>query len=619
MTGSNGRQSPERKRVRKLDEAAINRIAAGEVVERPASVVKELVENSVDAGASRITVIQTNGGKALIRVVDDGYGIAGGDLSLAVSRHATSKSDGSDLLNITTFGFRGEALPSMGAAGRLTVTSREAGEPSAFSITVDGGKVSEVRPAALGSGTVVELTDLFRATPARLKFLRSDRAESRAIADTVRALALAEPGIRFELIEAAENGNQRSMLKFDTEGKIGPEALLDRMDLIVGKEFSSNAIELNAERDGIRLTGFCALPTFNRGSPGHQYGFVNSRPIRDKLFFGALKAAYADHIPSGRFPVAGLFIDCPATEVDVNVHPTKAEVRFREAGIVRGLIVGAVRAALASEGHRSSSTLSAAMLGAGRPSQRALGSVSHVQRRTVISKALSAPTGSFPEIRTVPTQAPLGTMEPRAEVAQPDSAEPVDHPLGAAKAQLHSNYIIAQTEDGLVIVDQHAAHERLVYEEFKAQYAARKVESQLMLAPVVVDLPPTERSRVLELAGQLEEMGLTIEPFGPQGIAINSVPAILGGKVDGASLVRDILDSFEETGEALALEGRVNAVLSRMSCHGSIRSGRSLTVDEMNALLRGMEQTPGSGQCNHGRPTHITLSLTDIERLFGRS
>ena len=427
MTGSVDRQSTERRRIRKLDEAAINRIAAGEVVERPASVVKELVENSVDAGAVRITVTQTNGGKALVRVVDDGCGIAAEDLPLAVSRHATSKSDGEDLLNITTFGFRGEALPSMGAAGRLTITSREEGAPSAHSITVDGGNVSAVRPAALGSGTVVELTDLFRATPARLKFLRSDRAESRAIADAVRVLALAEPGIRLELIDEAEDGRQRSILKFEVGGKTGPDALLERMDRIVGAEFSSNAMEIDAEREGIRLTGFCALPTFNRGTAGHQYGFVNGRPIRDRLLFGAVKAAYSDHIPSGRHPIVGLFVDCPTNEVDVNVHPTKAEVRFREAGIVRGLIIGAIRAALAKEGHKSSSTLSTAMLGAARPSPSASGPFSASRPRTAVPSAARGPSDPVPWSRPEANQVPLASMEPRAEIAQPGAVEPTDY------------------------------------------------------------------------------------------------------------------------------------------------------------------------------------------------
>ena len=621
MVDSGGERYSGFRRIRKLDDAAINRIAAGEVVERPASVVKELVENSVDAGADRITISYTNGGKALIRVVDNGCGIAADDLPLAVSRHATSKSDGSDLLNITTFGFRGEALPSMGAAGRLTVTSRLQGTPSAFSVTVDGGAISEVRPTALGSGTVIELTDLFRSTPARLKFLRSDRAESRAISDAVRVMALAEPKRRFELFEAHQDGRQRSVYKFDAGSGSSPDALLQRLDLIIGPEFSQNAIAIDAEREGIRLTGYCALPTFNRGSPAHQYAFVNGRPVKDRLYFGALKAAYSDFIPTGRFPVAALFVGCPTTEVDVNVHPAKTEVRFREPGLVRGLIVGAIKAALAREGHKSSSTLSTAMLGASKPAYLTSGNARQSGfrpgMRTSALEQAGAPMEDSPGI--APAQPGISTIHSVSGELPAHEQDLFEHPLGTAKAQLHGNYIVAQNGDGVVIVDQHAAHERLVYEELKAQYRARKVESQLMLAPVVIDLPADERSRILDLSGQLAEMGLVIEAFGPGGVAITAVPAILGGVVDGSRLVRDILDDAEESGEAGAMEGRVNTILSRMSCHGSVRSGRQLTEAEMNSLLRQMEQTPGSGQCNHGRPTHITLSISDIERLFGRN
>ena len=620
MVDSDGERYSGFRRIRKLDDAAINRIAAGEVVERPASVVKELVENSVDAGADRITISYANGGKALIRVVDNGCGIAAEDLPLAVSRHATSKSDGSDLLDITTFGFRGEALPSMGAAGRLTVTSRQERAPSAFSIAVDGGEISEVRPAALGSGTVVELTDLFRSTPARLKFLRTDRAESRAIADAVRVLALAEPQRRFELVEAHEDGRQRSVYKFEAGSGTNPDALLQRLDLIIGREFSQNAIEIDAERENIRLTGYCALPTFNRGSPAHQYAFVNGRPVKDRLYFGALKAAYSDFIPTGRYPLAALFVECPSTEVDVNVHPAKTEVRFREPGLVRGLIVGAIKAALAREGHKSSSTLSTAMLGASKPASLTSRQVTQSGFRPVIRThtpgQAGAPLENSPGNTPAPWTSTIHTVSGELTAHEEDQ---FDHPLGIAKAQVHNNYIIAQNGDGIAIIDQHAAHERLVYEELKAKYKARKVESQLMLAPIVIDLPTDERSRILELADQLKDLGLSIEPFGPSGIAITAVPAILGGAVDGSKLVHDILDDAEETGEARAIEDRVNTLLSRMSCHGSVRSGRQLTVAEMNSLLRQMERTPGSGQCNHGRPTHVTLSIVDIERLFGRT
>ena len=621
MQTSEGGQARIRRRVKRLDEAAINRIAAGEVVERPASVVKELLENSIDAGASRITVSCSNGGKSLIRVVDDGCGIAAEDLPLAVARHATSKSDGADLMNISTFGFRGEALPSMGAAGRLTITSRETGAPSAHMITVDGGRVSAVRPAALSGGTVVELTDLFRSTPARLKFLRSDRAESRAISDAVRILALAEPHIAFEFLDVSRDGKQRSVLKFEACGGSRPEAIRERLDLIVGEDFSPNAIPVDAERGGTSLHGYCALPTYHRGSSGHQYGFVNGRPVKDKLFFGVLKAVYGDMIPKGRFPVAGLFLECPPTEVDVNVHPTKAEVRFRDAGNVRGLIVGALRAALAQEGHRSSSTLSMAMLGAGRSA----GSRPLASRQTRYTPAapvsVQPPLGQHEAEAATPFRGMFGELPPSAEIPPEAAPRELDFPLGAARAQLHDNYIVAQTAEGMVIVDQHAAHERLVYEDLKARFASGGVKPQAMLVPQVVDLPERDRARILALAPRLEKHGLSIEPFGPKGVAITAVPAILDRSIDGPGLVRDILDLADEeleTDGADALEEKVNEVLSRMSCHGSVRAGRRMTVEEMNALLRGMENTPGSGQCNHGRPTYISLSLADIEKLFGR-
>ena len=610
---------PTGRRVRKLDEAAINRIAAGEVVERPASVVKELVENSIDAGATRILVGQSKGGKSLIRVVDDGCGISAEDLPLAVSRHATSKSDGSDLLNISTFGFRGEALPSMGAAGRLTVTSRDSGANGAFSIEVNGGEVSAVRPAALSAGTVVQLTDLFRTTPARLKFLRADTSEAKAIADAVRVLALAQPGIRFELQSVGQDGRSRSMLKFEASRKPGVEALLERLSIIVGNEFEDNAFSVEGERDGFRLSGICGLPTFSRGTLGQQYAFVNGRPVRDRLFFGAVKAAYSDFIPAGRFPVTALFIDCLPTEVDVNVHPSKAEVRFREAGIVRGLIVGALRAALAKEGHRSSTTISSHILGASRPSSSSPGrpwQSGYGSRSSQIgtSRVDAQSANHFGSI-----QPALGSMPPQSEEPIGETSRSQDYPLGAAKAQLHENYIVAQTAEGIVIVDQHAAHERLVYEELKSQYAAGRVESQLMLAPIVVDLGADERSIILEHADSLAAAGLSIEPFGPKGVAITAVPALLGGKLNGTSLVREIVESLSDSGRSQVLDDRINAILSRMSCHGSVRSGRHLTIEDMNALLRGMERTPGSGQCNHGRPTYVTLKLSAVERMFGRS
>ncbi|MBE3638977.1 DNA mismatch repair endonuclease MutL [Mangrovicoccus algicola] len=608
--------------IRQLDEAAINRIAAGEVVERPASAVKELVENAIDAGAARIAVDIAEGGKVLIRVTDDGHGIAEADLPLALARHATSKIDGTDLLNIHSFGFRGEALPSLGAVGRLTVTSRAAGAAAAAAISVEGGAIAPPRPAALTRGTVVELRDLFYATPARLKFLRSTRAEAQAIADTIRRLAMAEPGIGFTLRDLRD-GDARTVLRLDAETGDLFDAMRARLSRILGAEFAENAIPLEAEREGVRLTGYAALPTYARGSSQAQYLFVNGRPVRDKLLSGALRAAYMDVLPSGRYPAAVLFVDLPPVEVDVNVHPAKAEVRFRDAGTVRGLIVSGLRHALAAEGHRASSTVSGAMLGAFRPQEPTADGrprIYQMDRPSPQARA-AAWTAQAP---AAPAPAPMaGFDEPSARYAPPDPpAAPADpapdaHPLGAARAQIHENYIIAQTAEGIVIVDQHAAHERLVYEELKARAATRSVPAQALLIPDIVTLPAGGAETLLEIAEDLAGLGLVIEPFGPDTVAVRETPAILG-QVDAARLLRDIWDELEGTGGD-ALKARIDAVLSRMSCHGSIRSGRQMQPQEMNALLRQMEATPLSGQCNHGRPTYVTLRLADIERLFGRT
>ena len=598
--------------IRQLDEAAINRIAAGEVVERPASAVKELVENALDAGATRIEVDYTDGGKTLIRVTDDGHGIAAADLPLALARHATSKIDGSDLLNIHSFGFRGEALPSLGAVGRLTLTSR-AGRAEAAAITVEGGAMGAVRPAALNRGTVGELRDLFYATPARLKFLRTDRAEAQAIADTLRRLAMAQPATGFTLREARD-GDLRQILRLDPEPGDLFDALRGRLTRLLGAEFTTNAIAIDATREDIRLSGFAALPTYARGSAQAQYLFVNGRPVRDKLLIGALRAAYTDVLPAGRYPAAALFLDCPPALVDVNVHPAKAEVRFRDPGTVRGLIVSALRHALAGEGHRASSTVATAMLGAAQPEP---GQPRVYQMDRPGPRALSA---AYAAQAPVPYPAPMpGLAEPAARFAAPEPAAPATmaHPLGAARAQIHETYILAQSEDGLVIVDQHAAHERLVYEDLKAQAATRSVAAQALLIPDIVTLPSGAAEALLSVAEDLAALGLTLEPFGPDTVAIRETPAILG-QVDGRRLLLDIWDVLEDTGGD-ALRSRIDAVLSRMACHGSIRSGRQMGAEEMNALLRRMEATPLSGQCNHGRPTYVKLRLADIERLFGRT
>lgn len=599
--------------IRQLDDAAINRIAAGEVVERPASAVKELVENAIDAGATRIDVTYADGGKTLIRVSDDGCGIAPGDLPLAMSRHATSKIDGSDLLNIHSFGFRGEALPSLGAVGRLTITSRTSNH-EASEITVSGGHMSGVKPAALNAGTVVTLRDLFYATPARLKFMRSDRAEAQAIGDVVKRLAMAEPFVGFTLRDVSDGNEGRVVFRADPESGDLFDALHGRLAHILSRDFSDNALPIQAERDGLMLTGYAALPTYSRGNALAQYLFVNGRPVRDKMLTGALRAAYRDFLSRDRHPVAALFIECEPKLVDVNVHPAKSEVRFRDPGLARGLIVSALRHALAEAGHRASTTVAGATLGAMQP-EPTTARVYQMDRTPSYRPA--APTPGFAELQHDYS----GQVNaPKCEVATKEPDEQATHhlPLGAARAQVHENYIIAQTETGIVIVDQHAAHERLVYEKLKQQTADTGVASQALLIPEIVELPQDEAAHLLEQAGDLARFGLVIEPFGPGAVAVRETPAILG-TVNAEALIRDIVDDLIDQGETHTVKSRIDAILSRVACHGSIRSGRRMLADEMNALLRQMEATPHSGQCNHGRPTYVELKLIDIEKLFGRT
>ena len=612
MTAQNPKIVPERPQIRQLDEAAVNRIAAGEVVERPASAVKELVENALDAGARRIDVTYADGGKTLIRVADDGCGMTPDDLPMALSRHATSKIDGSDLLNIRSFGFRGEALPSLGAVGRLKITSRAEGAEAA-EITVSGGRHEPVRPAALTKGTVVELRDLFYATPARLKFLRSDRAEAQAIKDVVQRLAMAEPYVAFALRDATGGGEGRVILRADaTQGELF-DALSQRLRGLIGNDFADNALAIDAEREGIRLTGFAALPTYSRGAAVEQFVFVNGRPVRDKLLIGALRAGYMDVLSRDRHPAAVLNLICDPERVDVNVHPAKAEVRFREPGVARGLIVSALRHALAEAGHRASSTVAGLTLGAMRPEPPATPRVYQMDRpsQTALRVAHSAQAPLAPELAEASAR-----FDPPVAEAVDDEA--TSHPLGAARAQVHENYIIAQTENGVVIVDQHAAHERLVYERLKSQREANGVAAQALLIPEIVDLSDGDAQLLLDHAETLSGLGLTIEPFGGGAIAVRETPAVLGA-VNATALLKDILDELHDLGASQRLQSRIDAVLSRMACHGSIRSGRRMRPDEMNALLREMERTPLSGQCNHGRPTYVELKLSDIERLFGRT
>ncbi len=599
--------------IRQLDDAAINRIAAGEVVERPASAVKELIENALDAGATRITVDYADGGKTLIRVGDDGCGMTAADLPLALSRHATSKIDGSDLLDIQTFGFRGEALPSLGAVGRLSIMTRVAGEEGA-EIEVTGGRMGAVKPAALNPGTLVELRDIFHATPARLKFMRSDRAEAQAIGDVVKRLAMAEPYVGFTLRDVSGGGEGRVTFRADAQNGDLFDALHGRLAQVLGREFAENALRIDAEREGLRLAGYAALPTYSRGSSVAQYLFVNARPVRDKMLYGALRAAYSDFLSRDRHPAAALFIDCDPHLVDVNVHPAKSEVRFREPGVARGLIVSALRHALAEAGHRASSTVADATLGAMRPEATGPARVYQMHRPSgqAISMAyrMQAPQTDVPGF----ADAPSARVEPEAEL--PEASE--GRPLGAARAQVHENYIIAQTETGMVIVDQHAAHERLVYEKLKRQMAETGVAAQALLIPEIVELSDGDCTRLMEISEDLQRLGLTIEPFGGGAVAVRETPAILG-EVNAKAMLHDILDELDDLGESLGVQVRIEAILSRVACHGSIRSGRRMRAEEMNALLREMEATPHSGQCNHGRPTYVELRLADIERLFGRT
>jgi len=615
---------PDLPRIRLLDEAATNRIAAGEVVERPASAVKELVENALDAGARRVDVSFADGGKTLIRVADDGHGIAADELPLALARHATSKIDGSDLLRIASFGFRGEALASLGAVGRLTLTSRVAGAEAA-QIAVAGGRLGPVRPAALGRGTVVELRDLFHATPARLKFLRTDRAEAQAIAEAVRRLALSVPEAGLTLRDVTGGGEGRLLFRADpAEDRAG------RVARVLGRDFVANALEIEAEREGLRLSGFAALPAEARGAAVAQHFVVNGRPVRDRLLLGALKAAYADVLAPGRHPAAVLWIDCDPVRVDVNVHPAKAEVRFREPGLVRGLVVAALRHALAGAGHRASGSLTSAALGAFVPGEGRAAWPTRGPERPAPGALAAAAAWQAPQpgLAAWPPQADAAAWASPPSGLAPGMAEapagPVGPPvgaevgaLGAAKAQLFGTYILAEAAEGLVLVDAHAAHERLVYERLKRQRAEFGVAAQALLIPEIVEMAPDAAACLMEHAEALAGLGLLVEPFGPGAVAVRAVPAVLG-TVAAAPLLRDILDELHDEGASRSLEARLDAVLSRMACHGSVRSGRSLRAEEMNALLREMEATPFSGQCNHGRPTWVRLTRDDLDRLFGR-
>ncbi|WP_062206998.1 DNA mismatch repair endonuclease MutL [Aureimonas sp. AU12] len=619
--------------IEQLSETLIDQIAAGEVVERPASVVKELLENSLDAGASRIEIVTAGGGKSLLRIADDGHGISLAELPLAVRRHCTSKLGGG-LDAISTLGFRGEALPSIGSVARLSLRSRANGAAGAHEILVQGGRQDGPRPASLGAGTVIEVRDLFHAVPARLKFLKSDRAESAAITEVVRRIALAFPAVRFEL-----TGEDRTQTILEA---VAPGRETDRIAQVIGTDFTENAFALDAVREGVRLTGHAGLATFHRGNALHQYAYVNGRPVRDKMILSAIRGAYADAMARDRHPVCVLFIDLDPRDVDVNVHPAKADVRFRDPGLIRGLIVGAIRATLANIALRGSTEGAGGLMARFRPG------------------VLPAPTGGAgAEQQIAPAAAPrgigggfgerhAGDYDLAASPFRPLAAEPSAHsrraasarfegftpsaraatptetasgadefPLGAARAQIDRAFIVAETHDSLVIVDQHAAHERLVYEALKGSLHASPLPSQMLLLPEIVDLPEADADRLGEAAATLERFGLRLERFGPGAVMVRETPALLG-EVDAGALVRDLADELADSGTGAGLQARVDHVAATMACHGSVRAGRRLNPAEMNALLRQMEATPGSGTCNHGRPTFIELKLVDIERLFGR-
>jgi DNA mismatch repair protein MutL len=594
--------------IRRLDEATVNRIAAGEVVERPASVVKELVENALDAHARRIEVVMAAGGVALTRVSDDGDGMARDELALAVERHCTSKLDGG-LGDIRSLGFRGEALAAIGAAARLSVASRQRGSSDAWQIDVDGGVTQAAKPAALGEGTRIEVRDLFFATPARLKFLKSARAESSAIVDVVKRLALAHPAVRFSV-----TGEERPALDYPAAS--GDGARLARIGQVMGTDFTANALAIDAVREGVRLSGYTSLPMFSRGNGLAQYFFVNGRPVRDKQLLGALRAAYSDVMKRDRYAVAALYLALDPAEVDVNVHPTKAEVRFRDPGLVRGLIIGAIRDALGVSGPRSSTSAAGATIAAFRaPAPRSQRPIPFNWRSQGNAAVADVPlTAGFAEA----VQAAFTAVEPSAaaNTAPPDPAT-VARPLGAARAQIHENYIVAQTEDGLVVVDQHAAHERLVYERLKRSLAERGVARQILLIPEIVDMDAADAERIAERAEEFAAVGLVVDRFGPGAIAVRETPSMLGA-VDAAALLRDLADELAEWDRSATVQDRLDRVASTMACHGSVRAGRVLKPAEMDALLREMEATPNSNVCNHGRPTYIELKLADIERLFGR-
>ncbi len=638
--------------IRRLPDTLVNQIAAGEVIERPAAAIKELVENALDAGACNIDVVMRDGGRSYISVTDDGCGMSPEGLSLCIERHATSKLPSDDLVHIETLGFRGEALPSIGAVARLQITSREVGADDAWAIKVEGGVVTAPQPAACNAGTRVEIRDLFFATPARLKFLKATRTEVSHAEDVLKRLAMAHPAVGFSLSD-----EKRTILRLPANSGDLFEVRLKRLSSVMAREFEENALPIEAEREYLTLSGYIGLPTLNRGNAQHQYLFVNGRPVKDRLLQGAVRGAYQDFLARDRHPLLALFLELPSEMVDVNVHPAKTEVRFRDAALVRGLIVGACKHALAEAGHRASTSVGNAALGMfeaarTRNEQGVISPRPSTDYSWQARPSINYPSGRLSDAvldyhAPVPGQSQQGQSQsglPGSETFAPQARNEMtgdglsegnvpwnqdvgrdsenfdhqSHPLGAARTQFHENYIISQTADGIIVVDQHAAHERLVLEKMKAQMAEQGVKTQMLLLPEVVELDEDAAHRLVKRADELSELGLVLEGFGPGAVVVREVPAILGERANATGLVTDLADELAEIGETLALKERVERVLGTMACHGSVRSGRRLNGEEMNALLRQMEITPHSGQCNHGRPTYIELKLADIEKLFSR-
>ena len=606
--------------IRRLPETLVNRIAAGEVVERPAAVVKELIENAIDARASHIDIIVADGGRTAITISDDGSGMTPEELVLAVQRHATSKLPHDDLVDIRHLGFRGEALPSIGAVSRLSITSRTPDATEAWRLGVAGGQVAAPVPAAHPLGTRVEVLDLFYATPARLKFLKTARTEMSRVSEVIKRLAMAHPHIGFTLSDSDRR-------RIDLPGEQGDlfSARLSRLRAVIGRDFGENALAIDAEREGMRLTGYAGLPTFNRSNATMQFLFVNGRPVNDRMLFGALRGAYRDFLASDRYPVVALFLTAPPAVVDVNVHPAKMEVRFRDNGLVRGLLVSAIKHALAEAGHRAATTTAKAALGAIRTEPTILLSgrrpMPSARDHPGLAQVLRDSRAPLPGMAAAPMAPGIASEDDHAPSIDPShplaAADLSDYPLGVARGQLHATYIVAQTADGIIIVDQHAAHERLMEERFKMSLAADGVMRQGLLIPEVVELETDVVDRLLSRTDELADLGLVIEGFGPGAVVVRETPALLG-ETDLQGLVRDLADDLAALDEAIALRDRIGDVCATMACHGSVRAGRRLNRDEMNALLREMETTPHSGQCSHGRPTYVELKLNDIEKLFGR-